>query len=523
MGETEDGPVADIWAFLDMPDESAAAKQAAYRNGDPLRAMAATHGSDISALCTAMAAILDQSDELERFRSVRRRSVAAAVVLRAEEQLVDRLSASGIARTDIPTILTALGSQIDAEMAIELLGIPSGPLDIPAEPRRLADKLSLLFVAGTHHGIERDHQLALGKMSLDAVAELRELLHPDVPYRRLADILAVIEPTARAIRTRRITTLAFGAYEDTARRISRELGMITRDQADPWPVPARILRRRYGRGFWEDALTTVGLALPAAESRFGRDDYFQALDDFSEECLGADYPLDIGTYDRWVVADSAMGADRPSAIEMIRHYGTWEAAVETVLPSDKQEETKPVHVEPQYIDYDSGWGTLEELNAWEAEQYEEWRAVGKALDQLIEAMPTGSFLHIQYGDTGAGIAAPYARATLGSNGVTCEIVSHVGYSPHGWCLSTNWLSDHGWTAPGPGNTNWLKAGVPRTEAADKILIPLQFGRVPLEATELRWSVGRVPDGPGPSRGVTLNDALRGVVQTLQNAELGISS
>jgi len=95
-----------------------------------------------------MAVIFDESDELARCRSVRRRSVATAVELRAMEDLVDRLSAAGIARTDIPTILTALGTQVDIEMAIELLGIPSGPLDVPDEPRRIGDKLSFALHRG---------------------------------------------------------------------------------------------------------------------------------------------------------------------------------------------------------------------------------------------------------------------------------------------------------------------------------------------------------------------------------------
>lgn len=484
MGETVDGSASDFWAFLGMPDDSAGAKRAAYRSGDPLRTIAAAHGVEISDLAKSMVSILDQSDELERFRSVRRRSVATAIALRFNEELVDRLTASGIARNDIPTILTALGTQLDIEMAIELLGIPSGPL--PVEPRRAGDKLSLLFVAGKHHGIEPDYQLALGKMSLDAVAELRHLLRPEVPYLYLADILAVIEATARAIRTGRITTLAYQEYEDTARRVTRELGMITRDPTAPWPVPAPRLRGRYGRGFWEDALTAVGLALPSAEARLGRDDYFHALDDFAEECLGVDSPMDIGTYDRWVVADSAMGTDRPSAVEMVRHHGSWEAAVETILPSEQPEDTQPGG--PTYIDCDSGWGTLEELNEWEAREFEEWRVVENLVAEAIEALPSGSFLHIQYSHT----AAPYARATPGSNGVMCEIVSDLGIPSHEWRMSTHWLSDNGWSAPSPENTNWLKEGVPRTEAAAQILLAIQRGRHPVEATELRWNVGTRP-------------------------------
>lgn len=274
MPEAEDGRAAPgLQVPLEWLYEMSPATKDAYRHGEPLRAMAVADNSEISRLGTTMAIIFDESDELARCRSVRRRSVTTAVELRANEELVDRLCASGIARTDIPKILNALGSQIDIEMAIELLGIPNRPLDVPDEPRRLGDKLSLLYVVGRHHGVKPDYELALGKTSLDAVAKLRNLLHPDVPYRHLAEIQAVIEPTARALRMRKIRTLGYGDYEDTARRIASDLGMITKDPPDPWPVPDRTLRRRYGRGFWEDALTTVGLALPSDETRFGRDDH----------------------------------------------------------------------------------------------------------------------------------------------------------------------------------------------------------------------------------------------------------
>jgi len=351
----------------------------------------------------------------------------------------------------------------------------------------------LLYIAGRHHRIEPDYKLALGKMSLDAVAQLRDMLRPEVPYRHLADILAVIEATARAIRTRRITTLAYQEYEDTARRITHEFGMITRDQADPWPVPACILRRRYGRGFWEDALTIVGLALPSGVTRFGGDDYFQALDDFTEECLSAGYPMDVGTYDRWVVADSAMGADRPSAVDMIRHYGNWEAAVEAIIPSDHEEEGKPLASETAYVDYDSGWGTWDELQEWEQKLENEWAAAQQLIEKLIETLTAGAFLHIQYAPAVNGQVAPYARATVKSGTVVCEINSHAGANAQHWRLSVDWLSGDGWTAPNPENAHWHKAGVPRREAAAQILKALRFGRVPVEAADLSWTIGRLPD------------------------------
>jgi hypothetical protein len=178
----------------------------------------------------------------------------------------------------------------------------------------------------------------------------------------------------------------------------------------------------------------------------------------------------------------------------------------------------PVDGDAEYFDYDSGWGTLEELEQWEQEQDDEWAVIRHQVGQLIEVMSAGAFLHIEYAAPTNGQTAPYARATAGPDGVLCEIISDAGLSRHQWRLSTHRLSAEGWLAPDRDVPNWRRIGVPRGDAAALILNAIRFGSVPVEATELRWSVGRIPDGPGPGRGVTLQQALRGVVQTLRNAE-----
>ena len=101
--------------------------------------------------------------------------------------------------------------------------------------------MSLLYVVGKHHGIEPDYQLALAKMPLDAVAAFREFVKPEITYTRLAEILAVAETTALAIRAKSIATLTYSEYEEMAQQISRRLGRISRDGNDPWPVPVATL------------------------------------------------------------------------------------------------------------------------------------------------------------------------------------------------------------------------------------------------------------------------------------------
>jgi hypothetical protein len=193
-------------------------------------------------------------------------------------------------------------------------------------------------------------------------------------------------------------------------------------------VPAITLRRRYAHGFWDEALAEIGLTIPAS-ARFSQEDFTEAVTDFNEECIGFGHPVTIETYDRWAYAEASVRNDRPSAMQVIRHYGSWALVLASMHPPAPLEVASAEHEQPRYIDYDSGWGTLEELEEWENREFEEWRSVGNLVGQLIEALPSGSFLHIQYGDTAAGTATPYARATPGSNGLTCEIVSHVGFSP----------------------------------------------------------------------------------------------
>jgi hypothetical protein len=492
----------------------------AYRSGDPFRTLAAAFGGSVNDISYTITDQSDSGDDLERSRSIRRRSLATTGVLAGHEDTVERLFAADISREDIPKALSALGTDVDIDIAVELLhipGVPGGQLEEPLPPRRLADKLSLLYITGKYHGIEPDYELALGKISLTAVTKLRELLHRNLPYRRLAEILAVIETTALAIRARTITTLAYADYGATVQTLSRRRVTATNDPADPWPVPASTLRRRFAYGFWEEALKAVGLHLVSGDDRFSELDYFEALDGFTEECIEFEYPMDIEIYDRWVIAETAIRHEYPSAVELIRRYGSWAAALESVLPPDGQEETEPDGEEPEYIDYDAGWGTLEELEEWEESLDNDWRAAGNLIGQLVEAMPADSFLHIQYAAPTDGQPAPYARATPCADGVCCEIVSNAGLTPHQWRLSTHRLSDDGWLAPNEDNVNWHKAGVPRADAATQILNGIRFGRVPVEASELTWSVGRVPDGSGPTSGVMLDAALRGVVQSVRNA------
>ncbi|BCW66039.1 hypothetical protein NicSoilB4_08020 [Arthrobacter sp. NicSoilB4] len=320
---------------------------AAYAAGEPLRAIAAGLACTVDELCNSLAKQLTTNIELERARSVRQRSLATDEVVYENRGLLYRLNDAGIAWSDTPKVLMALETDIDVEVAVELVNIPgvySDRMDRALPPRALSDKLSLLYIAGKHHGIEPDYQLALGTMPIEELAALRSLTQPNLSPRRLAEFAAVAETTKLAIRAREVQTVSYSDYAKTAETISLRLGNFRVAAADKWPAPATVLLRRYGHGFWEDALHAAGLRLPSSESRFTEDDFLEALDGFTEECIDFEHPMSIAIYDRWVFSEASMRNDRPSAVEIVRRYGSWASAMEVILPEEEDEDEDPAEV-----------------------------------------------------------------------------------------------------------------------------------------------------------------------------------
>ena len=42
-------------------------------------------------------------------------------------------------------------------------------------------------------------------------------------------------------------------------------------------------------------------------------------------------------YDRWVFSEACMRNDRPTAVELVRRYGSWASAMEVILPQEEDD------------------------------------------------------------------------------------------------------------------------------------------------------------------------------------------
>lgn len=477
---------------------------AAYRGGDPLRVIGHDLGFSTEEICAALVVETVPDDEMERYRSIRRRSRTTMGSIWDNEELTTRLDDSGISRFEIPVVLQALGKEIDVDFAVELLHIPGIPGEdptIPQEQQRPSDKLSLLYVAGKHHGIEPDYQLALGQVPIDEIIQLRQLAKPNLSPRRLAEILAVAETTKLAVRARVVTSLSVADYAATAHRVLHRRADLSRHQTDPWPVPAATLLRRLGDGCWAQALSSVGLKLLKPADRFGKDDFIGTLSDYTEECAEFDFPLSLEIYDRWVIAEAAVGNDRPSALQLLDRYGSWEAALSEIL----EPEVNSPAVDPSLFE--------SENSALEAA----WVRAAELICELLANMPRNRSLQIQYGHQTEDFPRPYAQGTRDADGIWCEIVSGHSLPGEQWPIDTEYLERQGWLAPDDEVPQWYKEKVPFYDAGHQLLKGLRFGRLCPDPWQLRWSTKRCISGAGPNHGVTMEHALRGTVQTLQNA------
>lgn len=480
----------------------------AYLAGDSLRSIAAAANLGSYQTLRLLSSRIADRGEMERSRSLRRRCFSTAEVLQKEKLLVGQLQDSGKARSNIPKILAALGTSVDIDIAVELLRDPERLFaDTPtldrAGPGPLTDKFSLLYVTGHLRGVEPDYKFALAAMPVSEISELRGLLQPGLHHGQIAEILAMIETTAQAIRAGHVGGISYSDYVDMAELISLRLGE-SADASGLWPLPAKDVRRRLGQGFWDLALGVAGLKLPRSADRFSPADYLEAAKSFQSSFRNDGHfgsPKDVASYDSWLIAETAARRDRPSVVAIRRHFGTWESVIGAAMPPEVEDEFDGI------VDMYKAENSLEEG----------WARAGELVSEVLANMPWNSFLSIQYGDNAEGRMQPYAQASPSADGVWCEIVSEEYLPADQWPIRTEDLIRDGWSAPDSDVPNWHKEGVPPIEAGHQILEGLRDGRCCDDPTKLRWHAGEFPDGPGPDGGVTLDDALSGMVQTLRNA------
>jgi hypothetical protein len=285
-----------------------------------------------------------------------------------------------------------------------------------------------------------------------------------------------LETTAEAIRTGDAVGISYSDYLDTVTALVQE----SDSTGLTWLVPAPMVRKRLGGGFWSSALEAAGMTLPSTRARFTKADYEEASKAFMRAYRHFGSPEEVARYDSWVTAEAAAGRDRPSVVAIRRYFGTWESVIGAVMPSEVDDE------------FD---GIVEMFKKENTLEYR-WARAGELVSDALANMPWNSFLSIDYGDDAEGPHRPYAQASPSADGVRCEVVSEEFLPADQWPIEGGYLLRNGWSAPDEEVPNWHKQAIPPIESGHQILEGLRYGRRCDDPKKVRWHSG---DFPGRTR------------------------
>ncbi|MGP0223588.1 TY-Chap domain-containing protein [Paenarthrobacter sp. NCHU4564] len=419
--------------------------------------------------------------ELARSRSLLARSRETANLLADQQETIQQLLTAGVHHSEIPKVLEALGSSVDKEISVELLCnhrwlANSSEWVSPPKPIALLDRLSLLYMAGVHLRIEPDYMAALANMPSDDVRVARDNLGSFLSNTRVAEILAVVQATSHKAQADELYGPSMTAYGETLEGLESPTGGST-----TWPYQAQDLRRRVGNGSWEETLNAVGLSMNGAAARFEDLDFDAAARDFNDACSDPESPFfhkDVSTYDTWVINEAAAGRERPSPIEIRRHFNTWEEVISAAYFTDDDE------ISALSEDYRA-------RNRLERK----WAAAGEDLNEALAGLSDDWTLVIEHRKETLAGPPLQARARIIDGDLMCEI--RPAYSLAGEIsFDKEDMVRRGWRSADCTTSDLLNNLGNPSEAGHEILEALQHAFGLRTPAELHWQPAR-PDNERP--------------------------
>ncbi|MDR6685755.1 hypothetical protein J2Y41_001310 [Arthrobacter sp. 1088] len=242
-----------------------------------------------------------------------------------------------------------------------------------------------------------------------------------------------------------------------------------------WPYSARNLRCRVGKGSWEQTLRAVGLSINGAAARFEAADFYAAAKDFKETCSDHEspfFPKDVSTYDTWVINEAAAGRERPSPIEMRRHFNTWEEVISAAYFTDDDE--------------------IRSLsNQFRAENRleQKWASLGEELNEALADLPEGWALMIESGKATLADPPLQAQARSISGDLLCEIRPAYSF-PGELIFDKESLVRRGWRSSDCTTPNLLNNLGDQMDAGHEILAALREGFGLSTPGEINWQTIR---------------------------------
>lgn len=444
---------------------------AAYRAGRPMSAIAKEAGASGYELLRKLGPRIADRGELERSRSLMARSQQTANLLVEQRKTIQQLLSAGIHHSQIPRVLEALGSPVDTEIAVALLCNKRwlanySERTTPAGPIAVLDRFSLLYIAGVCLRVEPDYKAALANVAPSDIQEIRDNPGSFLSSTRVAEILAIVEATTLKVQADKVNGPSITAYGDALHALPSPAELSTM-----WPYSARSLRRRVGKGSWEQTLRAVGLSMTGAAARFETADFCAAAEDFKEACSDHEspfFPKDISTYDTWVINEAAAGRERPSPIEMRRQFDSWEEVISAAYFTDDDEIR-----------------SLSKQFRAENRLEQKWASIGEELNEALADLSEGWSLMIESGKETLEGPPLRAQASIVKGDVLCEIRPAWGFAGEQICDEAS-LGRRGWRASNCTTSNLFNNLGDLMNAGHEILAALREGFGLRTPGEIHW-------------------------------------
>lgn len=219
-------------------------------------------------------------------------------------------------------------SAISARVAIEMLGALEQPVTGGPSQRFSQDSLTaaLLLVFALVNNLNNGDPETLSEALVEAVSahtteDMEYLLEP---------VLQRIAAARAAIDADPSLTLTANQYDSKRKEIIAQLGMGTGRGQLSWPPTSQTIIKRFN-GYWNDALSSVGLRVQTGRKRgglrFTDQDYLGALRSFAVWAAKNSITPSYKSYSQWLVQTNAKGKV-PSGAAIRQRYGSWRRAAE---------------------------------------------------------------------------------------------------------------------------------------------------------------------------------------------------
>lgn len=264
----------------------------------------------------------------------------AVQVFLAEHQATPRsLASSGATRVEAETKFGYLVPEVAADTVREAIRQSGVLFDANREDYHFGHSVveaGIWHILAIANGLEGDLPVALAELSLAEMTDVAEALaEMGIGPQVTRDVLLSIAAARRHLITVPEMTISKKRYDERRILALEKLGLNSGKGSLVWPPTSQTVMKRLGKGYWKDALESVGItASDKGRSRglivFEEFDYRNAIIDFLEHCNATGSPESFDSFEAWVGNEDRLGRQRPSGPAVRNFFQSWINAKRTV-------------------------------------------------------------------------------------------------------------------------------------------------------------------------------------------------